>query len=260
MRKLSSVASLVLAGLLIVGCSSSSKENEFAGIPAQDLYSQGQSYLQEGDYTNAIRYLDAVDVRAAQGAYGEQVQLSLIYANYKLGEYYKALDAAERFVRAYPNSASMDYVYYLAALSNARLGDNWIQDFFSVNRSSRAVESVRNAYGSFQTLVQQYPQSQYAQDAQNWMAYLKNRLAEHELKIAEYYMERDAYVAVANRVEEMLRFYPDSRATNEALPLLQQSFEAMGIQDSAQKVAAMIEANKNKEFPEATKPAYGEQF
>ncbi|MDH2997438.1 outer membrane assembly protein BamD [Pasteurellaceae bacterium LFhippo2] len=259
MRKLSSLAAILLAGLVITGCSSD--KNEFEGIPAQDLYSKGQSYLQEGDYNNAIRHLEAVSVGAQQQqGYGEQVQLSLIYANYKLGEYHKALDAAERFVRGYPNSPSMDYVFYLAGLSNARLGDNWFQDLFNVNRSSRAVESVRNAYGSFQTIVQQFPQSQYAQDSANWMVYLKNRLAEHELKIAEYYMERDAYVAVTNRIEEMIRYYPDSEPTYKALPLMQKSLEAMGIHDSAQKVAAMIEAGKSKEFPTITKPKYSEQF
>ncbi len=260
MRKLTSLASVILASLILAGCSNSSKKSEFDGIPAQDLYNQGQTYLQKGDYNNAIRHLEAVDTRAQDGTYGEQIQLSLIYAQYKLGEYYKALDAAERFARAYPDSTSMDYVFYLAALSNTRLADNWIQDFFGVNDAGRAVENVRNAYGNFQTIVQRYPYSQYAQDAQHWMVYLKDRLARHELGIAEFYMERDAYVAVVNRVEEMLRFHPDSQATNNALPLLKQSFEAMGIQSSAQKVAALIEANKDKTFPEINKPSYGEQF
>ncbi|ACL32554.1 outer membrane protein assembly factor BamD [Glaesserella parasuis] len=259
MRKFYSLASLVLAGLLVVGCSGS-KKDEFEGIPSQELYDKGQAYLQDGDYNNAIRYLDAVDLRSNQGAYDEQVQLSLIYANYKLGEYYKALEVAERFARTHPNSSSMDYVYYLAGLNYARLGDNWIQDFFGINRASRAIENIRNAYGNFQTITFQYPNSQYTSDAQNWMIYLKNRLAEHELKIAEFYMERKAYVAVVNRVDEMLRLYPDTQATYQALPLLKTSFEAMGIKDSAQKISEMIKENQNKTFTNIEKPKYGEQF
>ncbi|QGM80240.1 outer membrane protein assembly factor BamD [Otariodibacter oris] len=259
MRKLTPLLSLVLASLVIAGCSSSEK-NEFEGIATQELYNKGQAYLQDGDYTNAIRYLDAVDVRGQQGAYGEQIQLSIVYSQYKLGEYYKALDAAERFARSYPSSPSMDYVFYLAGLSNARLSDNWVQDFFKVNDSKRAVDNVRNAYGNFQSIVQYYPQSQYAQDAQNWMVYLKNRLAQHELEIVKFYMERDAYVAVANRVENLINLYPDSKATHDALPALQKAFEEMGITDSAQKVAQMIEADKDQAFPEIVKPSYGAQF
>lgn len=259
MRKLKTLASLVLAGIILSGCSSD-KSKEFEGIPAQELYSKGQNFLENGDYNNAIRYFDAIDVQAQYGIYGEQILLSTVYAQYKLGEYHKALEAAERFARTYPNSQSMDYLFYLAALSNARLGDNFIQDFLSVNRSSRAIESIQNAYGNFQTIVQYYPQSQYLSDAQNWLVYLKNRIAEHELKITEFYMKRDAYVAVVNRVNDMLRVHPESKATADALPLMQKSFEAMGIQDSAQKVAAMIEANKDKEFPQIQKPEYPPQF
>ena len=63
-------------------------------------------------------------------------------------------------MRAYPNSAHTDYVFYLAALSNARLGDNFIQDFFGVNRASRSIDAVRNAYGSFQTIVRDFSKQQ----------------------------------------------------------------------------------------------------
>ena len=259
MRKLSTIASVILTALILSGCSSSNK-NEFEGIPSQELYNKGQTFLQDGDYNNAIRHLEAVDILSQQGSYGEQIQLSLIYAQYKLGEYYKALDAAERFARTYPNSASMDYVFYLAGLSHVRLGDNWFQDFFGIDDSKRAVESSRNAFGNFQSIVQHYPHSQYVQNSQNWMVYLKDRLAKHELNIVKFYMKRDAYVAVVNRIEEMLRYYPDTKSTQKALPYLQQSFEAMGITDSAQKAAALIEQYKDKTFPDIAKPAYGEQF
>ncbi len=260
MRKFTSLASLILAGFLVIGCSSN-KNKEFEGVPAQELYNKGQTYLQDGDYNSAIRYLDAVGTKGGQQSqFGEQTQLSLIYAQYKVGEYYKALDIAERFARAYPDSPQMDYVFYLAALSNARLGDNFIQDFFGVNRASRSTDPVRNAYGSFQTIVQHYPNSQYAAEAQQWLVYLKNRLAEHELEIVKFYDEREAYVAVVNRVEEMIRYYPENRPTLEALPYMKKAFEKMGLKDSADKVAELIENSKNNEFPVATKPAYGEQF
>lgn len=258
MHKFKTLATLALAGL-VVGCSSSNKDIEQSS--AQDLYNKGQTYLQNGDYNSAIRYLEGMGAKGFQySGLGEQAQLSLIYAQYKVGEYYKALDAAERFARTYPNAANMDYVFYLAGLSNARLGDNFMQDFFKVNRSSRAVVNVRNAYGNFQTIVKHYPQSQYAQDAQNWMNYLFNRLAEHELSIVKFYDKRKAYVAVVNRVEEMLRFYPNTEATKNALPYLKEAFGQIGIQDSQQKTELLIKEYENKTLPIPTKPEYGEQF
>lgn len=257
MRKFTSLLPLLLSGAMLIGCSS---KDEFAEVPTQELYNQGQTYLQEEDYNNAIRYLEATEARNRQGAYGEPVQLGLIYANYKIGEYYKALEHAERYSRTFPQSPSMDYVYYLAALSNVRLSDNFMQDLLRVNNSSRAIDMVRNAYGSFQFLARNFPQSQYAAEAHQWMAYLKNRMAEHELNITKFYMKREAYVAAANRVQEMIPIYPEAKATQDALPLLKEAFLEMGIMDSAQKVEALIEANANKTFPSVEKPAYGEKF
>lgn len=259
MRKFTTLASLLFTVLMISGCSSD-KNSEFDSVSAQELYNKGQTYLEQGDYNNAVRYLEAIDARSQEGSYNEQILLSTAYAQYKLGEYHKALDIAERFARTYPNSPSMDYAFYLAGLSNARLGDNWIQDLFNINRSSRAVESINNAYGNFQTVAQKYPNSQYAQDSANWLAYLKNRLAEHELSIAQFYMEREAYVAVANRVEEMLRLYPDTKPTTDALPLLQQALDAMGIHDSADKIGVMIQAAQDQTYPTIVKPEYPPQF
>lgn len=258
MRKLTTLASLFISALLLSACSSD-KSKEFDGVPAQELYNKGLDFLERGDYNNAVRHLEAIDVRAQQTNY-EQILLSTAYAQYKLGEYHKALDVAERFARSFPNSASMDYAFYLAGLSNARLGDNWLQDLFNVSRSSRAVENIQNAYGNFQTIVQEFPTSQYAQDAANWMLYLKNRVAEHELNIAQFYMKREAYVAVVNRIESMLRLYPETKPTADALPLMQQAYEAMGITDSAQQVAKLIEENRDRVFPEIKKPEYPPQF
>ncbi|MBD4936805.1 outer membrane protein assembly factor BamD, partial [Xanthomonas citri pv. citri] len=78
--------------------------------------------------------------------------------------------------------------------------------------------------------------------------------------IVKFYDEREAYVAVVNRVEEMMRFYPESKPTYQALSYMQKAYEQMGVKDSAEKVAALIEANKDKNFPEAIKPEYSEQF
>lgn len=92
------------------------------------------------------------------------------------------------------------------------------------------------------------------------MVYLKNRLAEHDLEIVKFYMKRDAYVAVANRVQEMIVLHPETQALAEALPLLRQAFIEMGINDSAEQVSKLIEANQDRSFSRVSKPKYGEQF
>ena len=86
------------------------------------------------------------------------------------------------------------------------------------------------------------------------MAYIKDRLARHELEIAKFYAKRKAWVAVSNRVTDMLRLYPDTYATLEALPLMQEAYHEMGLTQLEQKAAALVKANEGKIIKEADKP------
>ena len=55
------------------------------------------------------------------------------------------------------------------------------------------------AFDDFQVLLQKYPSSRYAGDAWQRMVYIRNRLAEHELHVVDFYVRRGAYMAAAKR-------------------------------------------------------------
>ncbi|VEB21985.1 outer membrane protein assembly factor BamD [Avibacterium volantium] len=252
MRKLKSFTFVALAALAVSACSNSSKEVEQGS--EQELYAKGQTYLQDGDYSQAVRYLEAVKNRFPAANYSEQTQLDLIYAYYKSQDYTKTLVAAERFLQQYPNSPNVDYVIYMAGLTNFASGENFFQDFFGVDRATRENTAMKAAFANFHTLVDNFPNSTYAQDALARMAYIKAALARHELAIAKFYMKRNAYVAVANRVVGMLQQYPDTQATLEALPLMKEAYEKMNLPELAKQTETLIQANKDKKFSDVEKP------
>ncbi|CCP06224.1 UPF0169 lipoprotein yfiO Flags: Precursor [Erwinia amylovora MR1] len=74
--------------------------------------------------------------------------------------------------------------------------------------------------------------------------FLKERLAKHELSVTEFYTKRGAYVAVVNRVEQMLKDYPDTRATRKALPLMENAYRQLQLNAQAERVAKIIAANQ----------------
>ena len=78
MRKMKSLALLAMAAL-VVGCSGS-KDVEQASV--SELYTKGSNALQEGGYSEAIRYLKAANERFPGSIYQEQAMIDLIYANY----------------------------------------------------------------------------------------------------------------------------------------------------------------------------------
>ena len=252
MRKLKSLAFVTLVALAVTACSNSSNEVEQAS--EQELFAIGQQHLQDADYSDATRYLKAVDTRFPGGTYSEQAQLNLIYVSYKTQDYTTALVTADRFLQQHQNSPYTDYVLYMAALTNMSMGDNYLQDLFGIDRSTRETTSMKTAFSNFQTLVQHFPNSQYTPDALTRMAYIKDRLARHELEIAKFYAKRKAWVAVSNRVTDMLRLYPDTYATLEALPLMQEAYHEMGLTQLEQQAATLVKANEGKTIKEADKP------
>lgn len=252
MRNLKSLTLAALAAFTLTACSGSNNEVEQAS--EQELFTKGQAYVQDGNYSDATKYLQAVDSRFPGSDYSEQAELNLIYAAYRSQDYTTALVTADRFLKLHPQSQHTDYVLYMAALTNMSMGDNFLQDFFGIDRASRESTSMKTAFGNFQTLVQHFPNSPYTPDAITRMAYIKDRLARHELEIAKFYTKRKAWVAVSNRVTGMLQTYPDTNATLQALPLLEEAYREMGLTQLEQKAATLVKANEGKVIKEADKP------
>lgn len=253
MGKFKSLAFAALTTVVITACSSGKTEVEQAS--EQELQNKVQEYLQKNDYRDAQRYLEALDTRFAGGTYAEQTKLNLIYTAYKTDDYTQALVVADKFLQSYPNSQYLDYVLYMAALSNMAMGDNFVQDALKVDRSTRETTTSKTAFANFQTLVKHFPNSPYAADAIARMAYIKDMLARHELKITQFYADRKAWVAVSNRVTGMLQSYPDTASTLKALPLLKKAYEEMGLTDLANQTETLIQANQGKNITEAEKPS-----
>ena len=90
------------------------------------------------------------------------------------------------------------------------------------------------------------------------MQYLLNALAKYEIHVASYYQRRGAHIAAVNRAKEVLMLYPNTPATRDALLILVQGYDAMGmkkLRDDAQRVLdknfpqSASSANKNSEKP-----------
>lgn len=241
MKYLVAAATLSLA---LAGCSSS--KDAVPDNPPSEIYATAQQKLQDGNFKAAITQLEALDNRYPFGPYSQQVQLDLIYAYYKSADLPMAQASIDRFMRLNPTHPNIDYVLHMRGLTDMALDDSALQGFFGVDRSDRDPEHARQAFRDFSQLVQRYPNSQYSADATKRLVYLKDRLAKYELSVAQYYTKRGAYVAVVNRVEMMLRNYPDTQATRDALPLMENAYKQMNLTAQADKVAKIIADNSAK--------------
>ncbi|AAM84493.1 outer membrane protein assembly factor BamD [Yersinia pestis] len=241
MTRMKYLVAAATLSLVLTGCSSN--KDVVPDNPPSELYATAQQKLQDGNFKGAITQLEALDNRYPFGPYSQQVQLDLIYAYYKSADLPMAQASIDRFMRLNPTHPNIDYVLYMRGLTDMALDDSALQGFFGIDRSDRDPQHARAAFRDFNQLIQNYPNSQYATDAQKRLVFLKDRLAKYELAVAQYYTKRGAYVAVVNRVDQMMRDYPDTQATRDALPLMENAYKQLQLNAQADKVAKIIAAN-----------------
>ncbi len=209
----------------------------------QYLYRNVQRSLRSGNYQQAIEHLELLEARYPFGRYAEQAQLELIYAHYMGYDPDAARSAADRFIRLHPQHPNVDYAYYLKGLASFNKNRGILDRLFATDLSKRDMTSAREAYADFTELLSRFPDSPYAPDARKRMLYLLNLLGHHELNVANFYMERGAYVAAANRARFVVENYSKSDAVPDALALLVEANYKLGLEDAANDALQVLALN-----------------
>ncbi|MBS0485146.1 MAG: outer membrane protein assembly factor BamD [Proteobacteria bacterium] len=210
---------------------------------ANKFYSEAKDKLNEGNYSAAIKLYESLEARYPYGRIAQQAQLEIAYAHYKNDEPASAIAAAERFIKLHPNHPNVDYAYYIKAL--AGFNDNWgmmgalMRGPLKQDMSERDSKASYESFENFKELVSRFPDSKYTPDARQRMAYLLNSIAMSEIHVARYYMKRKAYIAAANRAQNVVKEYPRTPATEEALYIMARAYDALqmyDLRDDAERV------------------------
>lgn len=222
----------LLLPLLLSGCGAfGDKTDETAGWSAQRLYNEAKAQLDSSNYSTAVQYYEKLETRYPFGRFAQQAQLDVAYAHFKQGDSASAIAASDRFIKLYPNHASIDYVIYLKGLVYFSQDIGFMGKMFEQDQAERDPKGMRDAFEAFKELVARFPKSKYAPDASDRMRYLVNMLSAHEVHVARYYYNRSAYVAASGRAKYALETYPQTPALEEALFLLVKSYDALGLND-----------------------------
>jgi outer membrane protein assembly factor BamD len=242
-----SAAMLVVSGIALVACGTTPKEDPNSTKAVEQLYADAKDDLAGGNLDRAIKSLERVEGRAAGTLLAQQATLDLAYAQYRSAERAAAQATLDRFIRLHPSSPALDYALYLRGLVNFNDNLGLLGALSRQQLSERDQQASRDAYQSFKQLVQQFPQSRYAADAQLRMDYIVNSLAEYELHVARYYFRRGAYLAAVNRAQHVVTDYPQSPSNEEALYIMMASYHQLGLEP----LRADTERVLTKNFPDS---------
>ncbi len=145
--------------------------------------------------------------------------------------------------RLHPQSPNVDYAYYLKGLAAYNKNRGILDRLIATDIAKREMTSARDAYADFTELLARFPDSPYAPDARKRMLYLRNLLARHELHIANFYMERGAYVAAANRARYIVENYSKAEAVPDALAVLVEANHKLELDDAANDALQVLAEN-----------------
>jgi outer membrane protein assembly factor BamD len=246
-------AAITAAGLGLSGCSSPPKEDPNSTQAVERLYADAKDDIANGSFDSAIKTLERIEGRAAGTLLAQQATLDLAYAQYRTGERAAALATLDRFIKLHPSSPALDYALYLRGLVNFNDTLGFLGSLAQQDLSERDQQASRDSYQAFKQLVTQFPQSRYAEDARLRMDYIVNALATYELHVARYYLRRGAFVAAANRAQQVVQEYPQSPANEEALFIMQLSYRFLGLEQLRADTERILKQNfPNSRFNEET--------
>ncbi|MBY0377038.1 MAG: outer membrane protein assembly factor BamD [Gammaproteobacteria bacterium] len=244
----------VLATALLTACSEDVKTpaDIYKGQSAETIFKDGDASLAKGSYTDAVSRFEGLDALYPFSPYEEQAQLNIIYAYYKTGDYAMSAAAADRYIHLYPRGAHVDYAYYMKGIANTTVNRGLGSNLVQLDISSRDLGSAKEAFNDFGELVRRFPNSPYAAAARSRMVYLRNMLAQSEVNIAQFYYDRRAYVAAANRANAVVQDYQQAPAVIQALALMVKSYRQLDLNEPANKALQVLAYNypDSKEYKE----------
>jgi outer membrane protein assembly factor BamD len=231
-----------ILSVFVSGCTTSQANLTTYGTEAE-LYEQVQKDLKQNNFLNAINSLQSMEKRFPFGEYSKSAQLSLIYAHYGFEEEESATAAANRFIRLHPQHRNVDYAYYMKGLITFPDAKTFFQQFFNSDLSKRDISGARSSFNHFSTLAKLFPTSEYTPDALKRMTFLHNLLARHEIHVANYYLERKAFLAAANRGRYVVENFQKTSAVPDALAVMIQGYHEMKIHDLANDSLEVLRTN-----------------
>ena len=236
---------IILSLTLLSGCSYFSKDEVVAETSwtVDRLYSEAKSSLNLGEYDKALQYYSQLEARFPFGNYAQQALLESAYAHYKADDPESAIATLDRFMRVYPLNPNMDYAFYLRALINFNRDMGLFEKYIPRDESQRDPGSARFALKDFNTLIHRFPKSKYSEDAAQRIVYLRNRLAQHEINVAHYYMRRGAYIAAANRGKYVIENYPRTPAMPDALLMMAKAYKILELNDLSEDALRVLKLN-----------------
>ncbi len=201
---------------------------------AQANFDAGQAAFEKGRYAEAINYYGVVQDKFPYSSLTGEAALKTADAYFEREEWSEAAQSYKLFARFYPQHPQMELAIFRTALAqfNDRPTELFEDDpkknafFRKILPVARPVERDMAIFKRIQRglddYIERYQTGTYIEKTRELRAHIRERLAEHDLLIAEYYLERDKQAAARVRFQQLVQEYGDTQIALKAEQHLKQ--------------------------------------
>jgi outer membrane protein assembly factor BamD len=229
----------ILLFTLLVSCS---KKEEFKesvikekslDLQVLEAYQQGMKNLESGDVIYAAKKFNEAEILFPQSEWAPKSALMAAYSYYTQDYYGDTIAELERFLRVYPLSENLDYVYYLLGVSY----------YEQIVDEKKDLQSIVKAKKYFEILIKNYPNTSYSLDAKYKIELVNETLAAKEMYLGRYYFNKKKWIPAINRFRTIIDDYETTMYAEEAIHRLVEVHYLLGLKDEAKKYANLLGYN-----------------
>ena len=198
-----------------------------------EAYQEGVKSLETGDVLYAAKKFNEAETLFPQSEWAPKSALMAAYAYYTQDYYSDTIAELERFIRVYPLSKNLDYVYYLLGISY----------YEQIVDEKKDLQSIIKAKEYFKIVSKNYPNTNYSLDAEYKIDLVNDTLASKEMYIGRYYFDKKKWIPAINRFRTVIDDYETTIYAQEALHRLVEVHYILGLKDEAKKYAKLLGYN-----------------
>ena len=202
-------------------------------LQVEEAYKEGIEALNDGDVLFAAKKFNEAEILFPQAVSAPQSALMAAYSYYTQDYYGDAIAELKRFLKVYPAHKDLGYAYYLLAICY----------YEQIVDEKKDLQSIINAKENFNIILKNYPNTEYAIDAEFKIDLINDVLAAKEMYLGRYYFERKKWIPAISRFREIIDEYDTTIYTEEALHRLVEVHYTIGLIDEAEKYAQLLGYN-----------------
>lgn len=233
---------MVGLGLALSGCGETFRNSVggigFSNTPiesytAEQIFERAEYEMARGEFEDAAKFFEEVERLYPYSDWAKRAVIMQAFAFHKEKDYENSRAAAQRYIDFYPADEDAAYAQYLMALSY----------YDQIEDVGRDQGLTFQALQALRTVIEVYPDSDYARTSILKFDLAFDHLASKEMEIGRYYLKRERFTAAINRFRVVVEDFQTTTHTAEALHRLVESYLSLGLTDEAQTAGAILGFN-----------------